>query len=307
MEMKLRIDKACPQCHKQQAVVLDQAQFWCEACDFSTRYCCPVCQTALPESCFASDAKGAYFLCPTCQNTVYLKKLKFLIENGLIVDYQQRCVYCNSPTIRRREVTLGNRCFFYPQCVGQIDLFGQTRESLIFIDFETTGLNVMRDHIIEIGAIKIDEEGYELPFQTFIKPPQGLSARITEITGITEEMLQYASDWKVGLEKLMALIGTSKIVVHHAEFDIPWLIKGLTQFDLPLPSNEVICTLQWARACQEPRASLAALTKKYKISHPTAHRALADAAATKELFFIYENIKSVPRPVSRITDYQLQR
>ena len=46
------------------------------------------------------------------------------------------------------------------------------------------------------------------------------------------------------------------------------------------------------------------LTKKYKISHLNAHRALADAAVTKELFFIYEDAQTVARPNQSLDDFE---
>ena len=71
-----------------------------------------------------------------------------------------------------------------------------------------------------------------------------------------------------------------------------------------MSDNRLICTLKWARLMKEGRASLGALTKKYKIGHLNAHRALADAAVTKELFFIYDRGQTVDRPVESLDVYQ---
>ena len=99
-------------------------------------------------------------------------------------------------------------------------------------------------------------------------------------------------------------IGSSIIVAHNAEFDVPWLIHAFNKVGHSLSDNRIICTLKWARLMKEGRASLGALTKKYKIGHLNAHRALADAAVTKELFFIYDRGQTVDRPVESLDVYQ---
>ncbi|MFH1326301.1 MAG: 3'-5' exonuclease [Candidatus Falkowbacteria bacterium] len=59
----------------------------------------------------------------------------------------------------------------------------------IIYDFETTGLDHQKDQPIEIGIIKIDENGEREEYDIFIKPPAPLSEDIKRITGITDELL----------------------------------------------------------------------------------------------------------------------
>ncbi len=82
------------------------------------------------------------------------------------------------------------------------------------------------------------------------------------------------------------------------------LILTFLSFNLHSKNNTIICTFKWAQLMKEPRSSLSALTKKYKIGHLNAHRALADAAVTKELFFIYEDAQLVERPTQPLSDFE---
>ena len=303
---KINLNKKCPQCKKENTIVLDQNKFLCENpdCDFCITYLCPICDQDLKPENFFSPENNPYFICPGCKSEIALQKIQHLIENNLVVDKTTTCHYCNGPTIHRKEMNVAHRCFFFPKCSGQTSLFGAQSEALVFLDFETTGLDIAKNNIIEIGALKIDEEGNEHIFQTFIKPTNSVSSTITKITGITNEMVENAPTLKDSLQAFLDYVGNAKIVAHNTDFDIPWLYTAALRHKIDLKSNQVICTYKWAKANHEPSCSLTALTRKYKILHANAHRALADAVATKELFFIFDNQRIAPRPIKNILDYQ---
>ncbi len=281
------IDRICPQCQSLGTVSLEGHLLKCHSgtCTFAVHYCCPLCDAPLSEAMVLNEV----VTCAGCLRVYTVKKIHYLLSNSMVVDRVHTCQWCNGPTIHRQDSNLTHRCFFFPKCSGQADLFAKKQESIIFLDFETTGLDPVRDHIIEIGALKIDHEGYDQPFQVLVKPPVDIDERITKITGITNEMVAHSCTIVDALTKLMDFIGDGKIVVHNAEFDIPWLLTALKRHQLVFSNNPVICTLKWARKNGEARASLGALTKKYSIRHHNAHRALADAVSTRELYLIFEN------------------
>lgn len=305
MTAKIKLHKPCPTCKTTQSVFIEKNRLGCEheGCQFSLLYSCPLCNREISEQAFFEEEGREKFKCPHCKSTVAIQKIHNLIDNGLIVDHDIRCNICNGPTIHRPDMNLAHRCFFYPNCSGQTDLFGEVKDSFTFVDFETTGLESNKDHIIEIGALKIDREGYEYIFQTLVKPPISIPNKIAEFTGITDQMVENSPEISIAIKQLFEFIGDSKIVAHNADFDMPWLIYNGLGNGLTLPETDVICTLKWARASDEPRGSLSALTKKYGISHNNAHRALADAAATKELFFIFENAKKSERAPYPLNSY----
>ena len=162
-----------------------------------------------------------------------------------------------------------------------------------------------KDFITEIGALKLDKEGFEHSFQSLIKIPVPLSQKIIDITGITDEMLETAPALEEVLDSFLDFLGNAKIVAHNAKFDIPWLMITLLQHQKPLIHNTIICTLEWAKASDEKKCSLGVLTKKYNIQHQNAHRALADAKATKEIFFILESKKIAKRPYQEAKPFHL--
>ncbi len=300
--MPLPIDRACPTCKKANTLFIEAAQISCQDCGFGVSYACPICDEGLDSGCFASG-EAPKFVCPSCHSAIAVKKIKYLLENGMIVDKKVRCAICHGPTIHRKSMNLSHRCFFFPACSGQADLFVSKRESLVFLDFETTGLEIGKDNIIEIGALKIDEEGYDHTFQAFVKPIVEVTPVITKLTGISPEMLEGAQTLREAMGKLVEFVGSAKLVVHNSEFDLPWLATSLVRLGLPFEDRQTICTLKWAQQNQEAHCSLTALTRKYNLIHSHAHRALADAASTRELFFIFENARRVLRPVRYFGDF----
>ena len=191
--------------------------------------------------------------------------------------------------IENRSANIAPRCFEYPTCGNQSSLFSAKQSPTVFLDIETTGLEIGNQSIIEIGACKVDEDGKEYIFQEFIKPTQEISSKITSITGITNEMVKHAPPLKNVLELFTEFCADATVVAHNAQFDVPWLLSCYKRLNIPTKSSQVVCTLEWAKKRSEPRRSLGVLSKKYQIGHENAHRALADAMVTKSLFFIYKN------------------
>ena len=78
----------------------------------------------------------------------------------------------------------------------------------IAFDIETTGLDPMYDEIIEIGAIKI-ENGKEVEvFNTLVKPEYEIDEFISELTGITNEMVKESPSIDEVLPKFIDFIKT---------------------------------------------------------------------------------------------------
>lgn len=304
MESRLPIQHPCPQCRAMDVVFIEKNRIFCTACSFDLLYCCPLCEASLRDAECVTDQHGPFLKCPSCAGSLHLRRIQYLFDNKLVVDQLERCKICNGPTVHRAAMNVGHRCFFFPRCSGQADLFAVAKESLVFLDFETSGLEAGKDYITEFGAVKIDEDGFEHIFESFVKVPVPLEPKITQITGITDAMLEHAPDLASVMERFKVFLGDSILVSHNAEFDVPWLLVAAHDTQVSLGLSKVICTLKWSRKLQEPHSSLGALTKKYKIGHQNAHRALADASATKELFFIFETMKGSVRPIEPISFYE---
>ena len=73
----------------------------------------------------------------------------------------------------------------------------------VVIDLEMTGLQVKTDRILEIGAVKIRDDEIAEEFRTFVNPHRKLGEKITELTGITSEMVEHAPEEAEMMEQVI--------------------------------------------------------------------------------------------------------
>lgn len=158
-----------------------------------------------------------------------------------------------------------------------------TTSSIVVLDFETTGLNTQRDRIIEIGAVKLEDGEIKASYSTLVNPGQLLDPRITEITGITDAMLQGQPSPAEATEKLLEFIGDAVIAAHNAGFDSSILYAELRRMGKTL-DVPVLDTLVLARGMYPELKSyrLKSICRHLTVSLTNAHRAVHDATATAQ-------------------------
>lgn len=170
----------------------------------------------------------------------------------------------------------------YPRVKGY--LRARSISPVIVLDIETTGLHAGVHEIIEICALKFDpRKSQHEAVCALIKPRDKVSAKITKITGITQEMLDTEGhDLAQVLPQVIQLIGALPVVAHNAAFDIGFLEAALGR---PL-TNPVYCTLEMARTKMPGLRSykLADLAKQLGIPQPN-HRADGDCITTAHLYY----------------------
>ncbi len=290
----------CPVCKKFRSVKLKNNQLKCNSCSFELDVLCPYCSVGQLKN------ESGTLHCNHCARSISENKLSYIINNRLFINLDDRCQYCNSPTLSKPEANIAPRCFDHPTCGNQEQLFGKTQldKDYVFLDFETTGLEIGNESIIELGACRVDRDGREFFFQELIRPNCEIKPLITNITGINNEMVKDAPGLKEVISAFLDFSRGACLVAHNAQFDIPWLITTLMRHDFDIPYTELLCTLKWAKTREEGKRSLGALSKKYNIGHANAHRALADAVVTKSLFFIYDDQNSEKpfEPIDRYID-----
>lgn len=155
--------------------------------------------------------------------------------------------------------------------------------NFIVIDLETTGLNFQRDEIIEIGAVKIIDDKITETFQTFVMPNQTLSPEISELTGITDDMLTNAPGLNQAIAALQNFAGDIQHwIAHNKDFESTFL-DPLLQIQ-----PRWLDTIDIAKIADPVSRyfRLSYLTENYAIEHNDAHRALGDALATARLFLL---------------------
>ena len=128
----------------------------------------------------------------------------------------------------------------------------------VVLDIETTGFNPQKHKIIEIAVCKVKDGNIIDEYTTFVNPKQPIHHAITEITGITENMLTEAETIDKIIPKLLEFIGNLPIVVHNSKYLIEFLKNECANLNLSL-DNPVIDTLP---LCKEKLPKLKIYTIK---------------------------------------------
>lgn len=155
----------------------------------------------------------------------------------------------------------------------------------VAFDLETTGLNVETDCIIEIGALKVRNGKVVERFMEFLKPEKPISPMISNITGITNEMVLHARDTDDIIRDFIAFCENDVLVGHNIMFDYKFMKKYANNHGFTFEKSG-IDTLKISRKClcQLDSKSLGALCDYYHIDNPAAHRAYFDALSTAKIY-----------------------
>ncbi|MGM0602843.1 MAG: PolC-type DNA polymerase III [Bacillota bacterium] len=155
----------------------------------------------------------------------------------------------------------------------------------IVFDLETTGLNPSQHEIIEIGAVKFKDGKAVDKFSTFVKAENKIPPKITEITGIEQNMLKNAPPLKKAVNKFLDFAGDAVLVAHNADFDYGFIRSALQNLNIEKEEFTVLDTLSLSRALVKDikNYKLNTLSKYFNIELENHHRALDDAQATAEI------------------------
>ncbi|GBF11277.1 PolC-type DNA polymerase III [Tepidibacillus sp. HK-1] len=160
-------------------------------------------------------------------------------------------------------------------------------DTYVVFDTETTGLSAVYNTIIEIGAVKVKNGKVIDQFKMFVDPQEPISRKITEITGITDEMVKGAPLLEEALPKFKEFIGNAVLAAHNARFDMGFLNMGLKRIGLESLLNPVIDTVELARFLYPKMKNykLNTLCDAFNIELNNHHRAYHDAEATGYLLW----------------------
>lgn len=178
----------------------------------------------------------------------------------------------------------------YREAMDMNNLLRDGKEFVV-CDLETTGLSPSKfAHIIEIGAVKIRDGEIIDSFQELIKPPQRISQKIIEHTGITNEMVEGKRSYYQVLADFYRFLGNAIFVAHNATFD--WDRFLLFYFDRigVKPRNKVIDTLLLSKFYfpQKDSYRLDEMCKETGVELLHHHRALSDAEATANILLSFK-------------------
>lgn len=152
-------------------------------------------------------------------------------------------------------------------------------DEYIAIDLETTGLDPKFDDIIEMAAIHIKDNSVISEFQTLVNPGYQIDEFITDLTGITNEMLEDAPRLPDVLPTFINFLNDHILVAHNANFDINFLYDNcITLLDKPL-KNDFVDTMRLGRWLFKdfPNHKLDTMLECFGICKQVAHRAISDS------------------------------
>jgi DNA polymerase III subunit epsilon len=153
------------------------------------------------------------------------------------------------------------------------------------VDVETTGWAPEEAAITEIGAVRVHGGVVIAEFGSLVNPGTPVPPAITELTGISDQMLAPAPPVATVLPGLLAFAEGSVLAAHNAPFDLRFLTAACAGMGRDWPGFEVLDTVRLARHLmatpqEVPDRKLATLATFFGTPVRPSHRALDDARAT---------------------------
>ena len=157
--------------------------------------------------------------------------------------------------------------------------------TFICFDIETTGLSAARDKITEIGAVKVENGVITDTFSTFANPEMPIPQKITQLTGITDDMVKDAPSQSEAVGAFLEFAGDNVLVAHNAPFDTSFIAKACE--DMSREYNYTsIDTVAISRAILTDikNCKLDTVAKFLRLGDFNHHRATDDAEMLARIF-----------------------
>lgn len=156
---------------------------------------------------------------------------------------------------------------------------------LVFFDLETTGLNVIRDRIVQIAMVKMRRDGSVEEFSTLVNPGIPISEEAMAVHGITPKDLANKPTFSQLADKIWKFIGDADLAGYNSNrFDVPMLMEEFARVEMEFDvSKRRLIDVQRIFYKMEPRTLKAAYRFYCQKELEDAHDALADVRATIEV------------------------
>mgnify|MGYP002519207699 CR=1 FL=1 len=179
----------------------------------------------------------------------------------------------------------------------RIEPLDKPLDAYIMLDVETTGLHADEDSLIEIGAMLVtpSNEDSRPTFEQLVNPQRPLPEFITQLTGITDDMLrdQPTAATAMGIfhrwiDEVWPADKPLTVVAHNAEFDISFLDAAERVYDPGAKFFDCrwMCTkeMSWELNPQKKHHRVADLIIDYNIGDTEEHRALSDTIQEEMIY-----------------------
>ncbi len=165
-------------------------------------------------------------------------------------------------------------------------------DDYVLVDIETTGLSPVQDDIIEIGAIRVENNKMVETYNQLININRSLPPFITNLTGITDDMLKTGKMPAEVLQEFVDFVGENVIIGHNINFDLGFLCDKCRKYLNYNLNNDYVDTLYLARRLvpNSINYKLGTLANYFHISYEGAHRGLKDVEITYEVYNKLRNL-----------------
>lgn len=156
---------------------------------------------------------------------------------------------------------------------------------ICFFDLETTGVNISKDRIVEISVLKIFQNGNKESRTWLVNPEITISKEVSNIHGITNEMVVNASTFKEESHTIYGFLKGCDLAGFNSDrFDIPLLVEELLRAEVSFDFKNVkTVDVQTIFHKMEARTLSAALKFYCEEELKDAHSAQADTKATHDV------------------------
>ena len=155
-------------------------------------------------------------------------------------------------------------------------------------DVETTGMSPTGDRIVELAALRMDQDGREREFHTLVNPGRSIPASVISVHHITDEMVKNAPHFSTVGKMFLDFASGSTLAAHNARFDLGFLQESLARCGLSLWDGKTIDTVRLLRKTHPglPSYRLQSLRTFFRLDSTDtmqAHRADSDVRWTMQL------------------------
>jgi len=212
-----------------------------------------------------------------------------ITDHGVVQGFPEAMLEADNVKKKNPDFKLiyGCEAYFVDDMVDVLygDGHGSLRGSFISFDIETTGLSPKEDRITEIGAVKIENGVVTQVFNTFADPQRPIPPKITQLTGITDDMVRGAPSQAEAVKAFLDFAGDLTLIAHNAHgFDIRFIRVAAQVAGVPF-NNPYIDTLPLAQAMYKLRNyKLDTVANHLELPPFNHHRASDDAKILAEIF-----------------------
>jgi DNA polymerase-3 subunit epsilon len=166
-----------------------------------------------------------------------------------------------------------------------------SKRKLVFLDVESTGTNSFDNRITEIGALVYENGKLVDTFETLINPKTYIPYFLTQMTGISNEMVKNAPEFGDVSKKLSEVLEDAVFVAHNVAFDYNFIKQSFLRVGVEYSADH-FCTVQLSRNLypQHKRHGLDNIMQRMNIHCDRRHRAFDDAEV---IYKFYDKAKQI--------------